>query len=279
VRVAPQDMLPLLVSNQLDVGINSVNAGLFNAFARRLPIKIVADHGRNIGPGWGPSLVIRKDLVDNGTYRTPADLRGMKVAAGLAGDAAMIDVDRILASAGLSLSDVDYTVLSFPDILAALENGAVDAAYFADPFVTISVERGWAVRGPRGGDVYPEHQIGIVLYSERLLRDRDLGLRYMRAYVRGVRDYRKGLIDRDPAAFDEIVPILIERSGVKDRALYEKSSPTHLHHDPIPNLQSMAADQEWFIAHGYQQQRISIQEIVDLSFVEQAIRELGSSQR
>src|SRR5262245_13742193 len=60
VRSSPPDMLPLMVSNQLDVGVTSVNAGLFNAFARGLPIRIVADHAANAGPGTGSTLVIRK---------------------------------------------------------------------------------------------------------------------------------------------------------------------------------------------------------------------------
>jgi NitT/TauT family transport system substrate-binding protein len=279
VRSSPPDMLPLMVSNQLDVGVTSVNAGLFNAFARGLPIRIVADHAANGGPGTGSTLVIRKDLVDDGTYRGVADLRGRKVASANTADATMIDLAKLLATAGLTLSDVDYTLLSFPDILAALENRAIDASYYQEPFVTIAADRGWAVRGPQGGDVYPDHQIGLVLYNERLLGDRDLGMRYMRGYVRGVRDYRKAMWDRDPAAFNEVVPILIERTAVKERSLFEKMTPTNLKFDPIPNVQTMAADQDWFIENGYQQQRVDMQNAVELSFVEQAIRELGAGSR
>ena len=41
----------------------------------------------------------------------------------------------------------------------------------------------------------------------------------------------------------------------------------------------MAADQDWFIENGYQQQRVDMENAVDLSFVEQAIRELGAGAR
>ena len=104
-------------------------------------------------------------------------------------------------------------------------------------------------------------------------------VRHIRAYVRGVRDYVKAMIDRDPAAFDEVVPILIEHTTVKDRALFEKAIPSGLKADPVPNVQSMSDDQEWFVAHGFQTQRVNVQDIVELSFVEQAIRELGAAQR
>ena len=39
----------------------------------------------------------------------------------------------------------------------------------------------------------------------------------------------------------------------------------------------MADDQDWFITHGLVQQRTNIEDMVELSMVEQAIRELGSA--
>jgi hypothetical protein len=84
------------------------------------------------------------------------------------------------------------------------------------------------------------------------------------------------MLERDPAAFDEVVPILIEHTTVKDRALYEKAIPSGLKPDPIPNVQSIVDDQEWYLARGYQTQRVNVRDYIDTSFVEQAIRELGS---
>jgi NitT/TauT family transport system substrate-binding protein len=160
-------------------------------------------------------------------------------------------------------------------MLAAYDNKAIDAGFFQEPFTTIGVERGLIVRGPIAYDIYPYQQVGAILFGERMLNDQPLALRYMRAYVRGVRDYVKAMIERDPAAFDAVVPILIEHTTVKDRALFEKAIPSGLKTDPLPNVQSLVEDQEWYLANGYQPQRIDIGDFVDTSFVEQAIRELG----
>jgi NitT/TauT family transport system substrate-binding protein len=170
-------------------------------------------------------------------------------------------------------------VLSFPDHLPALANKAVEASYYQEPFATIAVERGLAVRGPIGYDVYPNQQIGVVLFGPKLEGDRDLGVRYMRAYVRGVRDYVKGLMERDPAKFAEVVPILIERTLVKDPAMFEKAVPSGLKADPIPNLQSIRDDQEWYLANGFVTERVNVADFVDLSMVEEAIRQLGPAGR
>jgi NitT/TauT family transport system substrate-binding protein len=279
VRGNPADMLPLVVSGQVEIGAGAISAGLFNAFARGVPVKMVADAGDNLANASAGGVVFRKDLYDSGAIRGPADLRGRKVASATQASAPDIALDRYLSSGGLTMADLDMTILTFPDILSAFENKVVDAAYYQEPFTTIGIERGLIVRGPIGYDIYPNQQIGVTLFGQRLLGDRPLAVRYMKAYVRGVRDYVRALIDRDPAAFDEIVPILIERTTVKERALFEKAIPSGLRRDPVPNVQSIVDDQEWYLAHGHQTQRINVQDFVDTSFVEEAIRELGPAGR
>jgi NitT/TauT family transport system substrate-binding protein len=279
VRGNPADMLPLVVSGQVEIGAGAISAGLFNAFARGIPVKMVADAGDNLANASAGGVVFRKDLADSGAIRGPADLRGRKVASATQASAPDIALDKYLGSAGLGMADLEMTVLPFPDILSAFENKIVDAAYYQEPFTTIGVERGLIVRGPIGYDVYPNQQIGVTLFGQRLLGDRPLAVRYMKAYVRGVRDYVRALIDRDPAAFDEIVPILIDRTTVKERALFEKAIPSGLRRDPVPNVQTIVDDQEWYLAHGHQTQRINVQDFVDTSFVEEAIQEIGPAGR
>jgi NitT/TauT family transport system substrate-binding protein len=273
------DQIPPLVADQADVAGAVVNAYLFNAFARSIPVRIVADHGANLPGASAGGIVVRKDLVDSGAYQGPASLRGWKVATAVAGSVADVARDRWLRSGGVSDADLEFVSLTFPDILVAFGNKAIDAAGYQEPFTTIAVERGLAVRVAPGHEMYLNQQIGVLLFGERLLQDRSLALRYVRAYTRGVRDYVKAMIDRDPAAFDEVVPILIAHTTVKERALFERAMPSGLRADPIPNAQSMADDQEWFVAQGLVTQRINVQDMLDLSFVQEAIRELGPAQR
>jgi NitT/TauT family transport system substrate-binding protein len=279
IRGNTPDMMAMMASSQIDVGAGAIVAGLYNAFARGIGVKVVGDHGANLPNASAGGLAIRKDLADSGAYQGPADLRGRKLATTGPGTAVELVLDRLLGSAGMGLSDIDSVSLSFPDMMQAFDNRAIEAAYYQEPFTTIAVERGLIVRGPIGYDIYPEQQIGIVLFGEKLLSDRALAVRYMRAYVRGVRDYVRAMLERDPAAFDEVVPILIEYTTVKDRALYEKAIPSGLKPDPIPNVQSIVDDQEWYLARGYQTQRVNVRDFVDTSFVEQAIRELGPARR
>src|SRR5918911_438329 len=279
VPMGAADQVPAIVANSADVAGAAINAFLFNAVARGVPVKGVADHGANLKDASAGGVVFRKDLYDSGALRGPADLRGRKIGLSNSGSASDIALDRYLHEGGLDISETDLNYMGFPDLIPAFANKAIDAAYWQEPFTTIALDRGLIVRGPIGYDVYPNQQIAVVLFRDKLLNDRDLGLRYLRAYVRGVRDYVKAMQDRDPAMFDQVVPLLIEHTTVKERALYEKAIPSGLKPDPIPNVQSIVDDQEWYIAHGHQQERVNVQDMIDTSMVEEAIRQLGPAGR
>src|SRR6478752_4819706 len=52
-----------LSTGELDAGCGAISAGLYNAVNRAIPMKVVADKGRN-APGYGyNSIIVRKDLV------------------------------------------------------------------------------------------------------------------------------------------------------------------------------------------------------------------------
>src|SRR5262249_59729498 len=83
---APQ-MIGPLGRGQRDVGAGTVAASLYNAVAQNITIRAVADKG-SMRQGYGFSgLLVRKDLVDSGRYKTYADLKGMKLAVGTFGSA------------------------------------------------------------------------------------------------------------------------------------------------------------------------------------------------
>ena len=73
-------MIAPMASGELDVGGGGISAGLFNAVARGIGLKIVADRSTAIkGAGTG-AIMVRKALVDSGAYSSPRDLKGRKLA-------------------------------------------------------------------------------------------------------------------------------------------------------------------------------------------------------
>ncbi len=252
-----------------------MNAQLYNGLARGVSIKMVADHGANLQNASAGGIAIRKDLVDSGKYKGPADVKGWKFAVGGPASTVDIDLDRYLNKGGLSIKDVDHVIVAFPDMIAAFANKNLDGAMYQEPFTTIALNQGLIVRGPIGYDIYPNHQIACVTFGGKLFSDRDLGVRYLRAYTRGVRDYVKGLVQKDQAMFDQVVPILIEHTTVKQRELFEKAMPSGLRPDPIPNTQSIVDDLAYFLERGIVTQKFDVSKYIDTSLVQEAIKQLG----
>src|SRR5438067_3482696 len=127
-------IIPPMSAGQLDVGRGTISAGLFNAFARGLPIRIVASQSR-ITPGANHfSLVLRNDLA--GEIVSYADLRGRVLAYTGEGSGNEVALDRALQKGSLTLDDVQTVTLGFPDILAALGNHAVDGGLLVEPLTT-----------------------------------------------------------------------------------------------------------------------------------------------
>src|SRR5580700_11721453 len=62
--------IPSLGSGEIDVGSGATSAGLYNAFARGIGIKVVSDKARN-AKGYGfQAIMARTDLIDSGKVKS-----------------------------------------------------------------------------------------------------------------------------------------------------------------------------------------------------------------
>jgi NitT/TauT family transport system substrate-binding protein len=278
IAVPSAEQVTAIVSESADVAGAAINAQLFNALARGLPIKLMADHGANLKNASAGGLAVRKDLVDSGMYKGPADLKGQKFAVGTQPKTSTSDIalTRYLqTTAGLTEDDLDIVSIGFPEMIPAFASQAIWASYWQEPFTTIAMDQGLITRGPIGYDMYPEQQIAVLVFGKKLAENKDLSLRYLRAYTRGVRDYVKALIDKDPKALEEVVPILIQHTTVKDPAIFQKTIPSGLKSDPVPNTKSIADDLEWFVQAGKVEKTFDLTPYLDIALVQEAIKQVG----
>jgi NitT/TauT family transport system substrate-binding protein len=112
-------MIAPLGTGQLDVGAGSPAAGFYNAVARGLDVRMVADKG-SMPQGYGYlPLLIRKDLVDSGKVKGIADLKGMKVALPAQGTTTDATLNEALKRGGLKWSDVEVVYMGFPQHVVA----------------------------------------------------------------------------------------------------------------------------------------------------------------
>jgi NitT/TauT family transport system substrate-binding protein len=271
------DMVAPLGTGELNAGAGSPSAGLYNAMLRGVHIKIVADKASS-PPGYGATkILVRKDLADSGQYKSPRDFKGMKFAMNAPGVSNTATLNALLKSVGLRYADVETVNLPFPDHVAALKNKGVDASASVEPGPTIAIKNGFAVLVKSDDEIIPYHQIAVLLYAEKFAKDVDAAKRFMRAYIRAVRFYNGALADGHLAGpnADEVIAILAAATPIKDPAVYKAITPTGVNPDGRVNVQSLADDFAFYHAQGLIESDIKLDPLVDQSFVEAAVRELG----
>ena len=272
------DMVAPLGAGQLEAGAGSASAGLYNAVARGIAIKIVADKASS-SPGYGGTkILVRKDHVESGRYREPKDLKGMKFAMNAPGVSNTSTLNTLLKSVGLKYSDVETVDMPLPDHVAALRNKSVDASASVEPGPALAVRNGDAVVIKSDDEILPNHQIAVLLFAEDFARKRpDAAKNFMRAYIRAVRFYNGALKDGrlDGPNADEVIAILSDATPIKTRDIYKLITPTGMNPDGRVNKASLAYDLAFYTEQGLVKSAVNLDDAVDGSFVEAALKELG----
>ena len=257
-------MVPALVAGELEVSVGSASAGLFNAVAQQAPFRIVADKGQ-AREGFGFSLLtVRKDLVDSGQVKSFKDLKGKKIALLAKGNIQHYLVGKMAEEVGLTIDDVELTFLNAPSQLTAFETKAIDAAYAVEPWAARFSERGVAVpfRTPDQVKGLGPVQVGVIIYSGKFIKERrPVAQRWMTAYLKAAELFHKNGT-KDP----EIAAILEKYTKVPAKVIQAAIPP---YQDPNGKVlvDNLADQAQWFVKNGLQQQKISIQNALDLSFL------------
>ena len=115
----------------------------------------------------------------------------------------------------------------------------------------------------RAQDVVPGFQWGVIAFGERLLqKDREAGTRFMRAYERGVEQYRTGKTARN-------VAIIAAATGDSEELTREACWPTFRAGSAI-EWESIAQFQRWANAEGLMEHTLTRDQLWDSSFVSAA---------
>jgi NitT/TauT family transport system substrate-binding protein len=267
-------MVPFLASGQLFVAGGNINAGMYNAIANDIPIKIVADKG-TVSPDHGYlALLVRKDHVDSGRYKSFADLKGMTMAVTAKGVSQEIVTEMYLKKAGLTLDDIELVTLGYSDMNIALANKSIDATVQIEPFVASAVANDMAVRVAGDDEIYPNQQSAVIFMSPVFIEKHpEHAQGWVTAYVKGLRDYNDAFEKGENK--DEIIQILTKYTRIKDAEVYQNVVPVGLHPDGDMNVDGLKNDAKWFFDKGYAKQLPDIDKIVDRRFVMEARKELG----
>jgi len=217
-------------------------------------------------------FVVRKDLIDSGRVRDFADLKGIKIAVSARGNSNEYVLARAMQAGGVTLSNATLAVMPFPAMVTALGSQAVDVGVISEPQATVAVASGSGVKWKGYADVVPGIQQTVVIFSLQFVAQREVATRWMTAYLRGSRDYNDAFVKG--VHRQQTVDTLASAISVQPK-LFESMSFTHIDPNGKLNLAAMENQVQWSVEMGYLPTPVDLANIVDTSFVEAAMAELG----
>jgi NitT/TauT family transport system substrate-binding protein len=269
-----------LGTGELEVGSGAASVGLYNAIARGVGLRIVADKGHTEPSYSYQNLIIRKSLVDSGAFKSLADLKGKRMGIAAPGVTTLSYVNEAAKAGGITFDDIPLVYLPMTEQLTAMKNGVLDAGILPEPPTTQISDAGIGVRFMSTERFYPYGQVTMVFYGEKFLHDKpDLALRFMRAYLRGIRTYNDVLKDGkvQPSAHDVIDTM--SKYFKLDPALVTKMYAPAIDPNGMVQVKSIQKDLDFFRARGWVTQPIDLNNVIDTSIAQKASAELGSYQR
>ncbi|MFE7223475.1 ABC transporter substrate-binding protein [Nocardioides sp. NPDC057577] len=268
------EMVPYLAAGHLAVGAGAPSAGFYNGIARDIDIKIVADKGQLVTNHDYMPLLVRKELVDSGKVKSIRDLEGLSVAEPAPGTATSSTLAALLETEGLAYNDVSHMFLGFPDHVAALQNGSIDASLTTEPAATKALSSGAAVKLADSTTVYNNQQLAVLLYSGDFPKEQGKAAQcFMNAYAHAARDYSAAVEGGRwaGAGADEIASII--GANIKtDPEAVKKTVPSYVNPDASLNVESLKKDYDFFVKQGLYTgtSHIDFDALVDTSYVDRA---------
>jgi NitT/TauT family transport system substrate-binding protein len=266
-----------LAAGQVQVGATGLTAALYNIVLGGEKIWIVADKGRE-WPGYPlTAIVVQKELWDAGT-RGVADLKGKRIGITQLGSTFHYHLGNVLEKEGLALADVKVVPLqAMGAALEALKGKQVDAIMLPQPFPGTAEAQGFGKILAWGGDLFP-WQIATIFYSRRFAADRDRAVDFMKGYVKSARYYHDAVLTQkdgriQPGAnYDEVVEITAKYTGARPD-LIKRGFPYQDRNGRLL-VQDIPRQMAWWVRTGFMKRVLPLDEVVDTSFIEAAIRAL-----
>jgi NitT/TauT family transport system substrate-binding protein len=270
-----------LATGQLEVAGATITPGTFQAAARKLDLKIVGDKNfmspaRGDLPAMsGTRLAVRPQFDKGDLKATLEALRGKKLAIHSKLSIQVVYLGMLLEKYGMSLEDFAITPVLSPDQTAALKNGAIDAAVMQEPYFSQAVRQGIAKPASDLTEQLPAQGVSstALLYGKQFLENPDLGRKFMIAYVKGVRAYNDALFHGKDKS--KVLDLISKNTDVPVADL-EKTYPPGIDPDQRIDPSWIKTCHDFYRSNGTLDKDVNVADLVDTSYRDAAIKELGS---
>ena len=270
---AAQPIAVATASGDVDFGITGVTGGLMN-LAEKDAIRIVGGVLHEKKGVDGMMIMASNDAYDAG-MTTVDDIKGHSVAMTQVGSTFHYMTNLIADSKGWDMAEMKMVPLQkVGSMVAALKSGQVDVMLMV-PHVAKALTNAGAAHELGWLNEYAEYQISTMITSVKNIEENpEMVERFIRAYSKGIADMNRVFLDpdADPAEVEELTRMLA--GYVSPDQPYEKAAPSiqtgamYLNEGMALNKTDVAAQMQWFKDEGLVDSDLSVDQLVDSSFVE-----------
>ena len=271
---AAQPMAVAIASGDVDFGVTAISGGLIN-LAEKGAIKVIGGALQEEPGIDGQMILVSKKAYDDGVT-SPAMLKGRTFGITQPGSSFHYMAHKIAEKEGFSGSDISLKSLQkVGAIIGALKSEQIDAwaivPHIAKPLAGApTIEAIGMV-----ADYIPDYQVTTVFTSTDIAENKpELAKKFLTAFSKGAADFNAALVDKtagDQAAEDMVK--LIHKYVYNDQP-FEKADPSirngamRINENAKLNLTNVQDQLDWFKAEGLVSKDITIDMLVDSSFVE-----------
>lgn len=263
-----------LAGGDVDFAIAGVTGGYMNLAAKGA-IKAVGGVLHEREGVDGMAIMASKKAYEAG-FTKPEQLKGKSLAVTQMGSTFHYQGGILAEKFGYSIKDVTVRPLhKVGAMIGAFKSGQVDAMlmvpHIAKPLARAGAGKiiGWL------RDYRPGYQITVLLSSTKNIKEKpELVKKFLRAYAKGIADFNTVMLNqsKDPAATEAMVKII--HKYVYTSRPYAKAAPSikagamYLSPGASLDLKSIGHQLEWHQSQGFVPKTVTLEQIVDTSFVE-----------
>jgi NitT/TauT family transport system substrate-binding protein len=201
-------------------------------------------------------------------------LKGKTIAVSAKASSVYMLLERLLKKHGMTFNDVRVIELAYPNMLAALSSKAIDAAINLEPFMSQAMQAGVVKLTSDLSEFVPAEGGTIVpiVYSENFAQKTAAANAFMKAYTQGVRIYNDAFVKNIDK--EKVIEIIARRAKINPKVVHE-AFPAGLDPNQRVSMDFLDDLQKFFVSQNFLRSTIDVKKVVDLSFADAAVKELG----
>lgn len=264
-----QPVAVAIASGDADFGLTAFTAGLFN-IAGKGALKVVASQFSEVR-GFESNALVASPKAHAAGLTSTAGLKGRSFGLTTTGSSFHYMVAGLAEAAGFDVDAVNLKSLqTVGNVVGAVKTNQVDAAILPS-FIARPLDASGDVRIVTWvGDIAPYQGGGLFTSARNVDSRRPTVERFVRAYLKGVADYRAFFIEGTDK--EDAVPAAIHRHVFADEPAAVafpkiRAGALFVNKDAQLDGEDIARQVEWYKARGFVDRTVEVARFVDTSFV------------